>query len=82
MLSFFPRGVLDEILNLIESVSEDLPSCSSLSFMRKKNQPNLMQMLQSWSIGSINGEIELYSSRSLQNTGFMALALIALEKQS
>ena len=23
MLSFFPRGVLDEILNLIESVSED-----------------------------------------------------------
>ena len=26
MLSFFPRGVLDEILNLIESVSEDFPS--------------------------------------------------------
>ena len=25
MLSFFPRGVLDEILNLIESVSEDFP---------------------------------------------------------
>ena len=23
MLSFFPRGILDEILNLIESVSED-----------------------------------------------------------
>ena len=23
MLSFFPRGVLDEILNLIESVSEE-----------------------------------------------------------
>ena len=29
MLSFFPRGVLDEILNLIESVSEDFPSYSS-----------------------------------------------------
>ena len=28
MLSFFPRGVLDEILNLIESVSEGFPSCS------------------------------------------------------
>ena len=28
MLSFFPRGVLDEILNLIESVSEDFPSNS------------------------------------------------------
>ena len=28
MLTFFPRGVLDEILNLIESVSEDFPSYS------------------------------------------------------
>ena len=28
MLSFFPRGVLDEILNLIESVSEDFSSYS------------------------------------------------------
>ena len=28
MLSFFPRGVLDEILNLIVSVSEDFPSYS------------------------------------------------------
>ena len=30
MLSFFPRGVLDEILNLIESVSEGFPSYSSV----------------------------------------------------
>ena len=29
MLSFFPRGVLDGILNLIESVSEGFPSYSS-----------------------------------------------------
>ena len=28
MLSFFPRGVLDEILNLIESASEGFPSHS------------------------------------------------------
>ena len=28
MLSFFPRGVLDEIFNLIESVSEGFPSYS------------------------------------------------------
>ena len=48
----------------------------------EKQQPNLMQMWQSWSKGNINGEIELYSSRSLQNPGFMALALLALEKQS
>ena len=30
VLSFFPRDVLDEILNLIESVSEDFPSYSSV----------------------------------------------------
>ena len=29
VLSFFPRDVLDEILNLIESVSEDFPSYST-----------------------------------------------------
>ena len=31
MLSFFPRGVLDEILNLIESVSEEFPSYSCVA---------------------------------------------------
>ena len=36
MLSFFPRGVLDEILNLIESVSEGFPSYS----YRKRNVPD------------------------------------------
>ena len=30
MLSFFPRGVLDEILNLIESVSEGFSSYSCI----------------------------------------------------
>ena len=32
VLSFFPRDVLDEILNLIESVSEDFPSYSFFLF--------------------------------------------------
>ena len=32
VLSFFPRDVLDEILNLIESVSEDFPSYSFIYF--------------------------------------------------
>ena len=31
VLSFFPRDVLDEILDLIESVSEDFPSYSLVS---------------------------------------------------
>ena len=38
MLSFFPRGVLDEILNLIESVSEDFPSYSYKEPKFKKKQ--------------------------------------------
>ena len=33
VLSFFPRDVLDEILNLIESVSEDFPSYSDLAHL-------------------------------------------------
>ena len=35
MLSFFPRGVLDEILNLIESVSKDFPSYSDYPKFRQ-----------------------------------------------
>ena len=33
VLSFFPRDVLDEILNLIESVSEDFPSYSCIEIV-------------------------------------------------
>ena len=33
MLSFFPQDVLDEILNLIESVSEGFPSYSFITFI-------------------------------------------------
>ena len=48
VLSFFPREVLDEILNLIESVSEDFPSyffmllmCKQSRDTMKKQQPIL-----------------------------------------
>ena len=45
MLSFFPRGVLDEILNLTESVSDGFPSYSftdtqELPKISKCNGPN------------------------------------------
>ena len=36
VLSFFPRDVLDEILNLIESVSEDFPSYSFVKYFGMK----------------------------------------------
>ena len=38
VLSFFPRDVLDEILNLIESVSEDFPSYSCIILSRSANR--------------------------------------------
>ena len=42
MLSFFPRGVLDEILNLIESASEGFPSYSC----RVKLSKNIVYTLE------------------------------------
>ena len=38
VLSFFPRDVLDEILNLIESVSEDFPSYSLMMKISEINE--------------------------------------------
>ena len=57
MLSFFPRGVLDEILNLIESVSEDFPSYSGIKGVRKISQK--VVPLHSWLVGclGINGHL-------------------------
>ena len=38
MLSFFSRDVLDEILNLIESVSEGFPTYSYISSFKSNEQ--------------------------------------------
>ena len=43
VLSFFPRDVLDEILNLIESVSEDF--LTTLSYFSMAN--NIRQYVES-----------------------------------
>ena len=59
MLSFSPLDVLDEILNLIESVSEDFPSYSWLSklytnIQQAKQQAKLdyhMSMLYAYMAG-------------------------------
>ena len=37
MLSFFPRDILDAILNLIGSVSEGFPSCSKMQIYEESN---------------------------------------------
>ena len=54
VLSFFPRGVLDEILNLIESVSEGFPSYS-FRFVSKMDR-NILFSVQSWSGNVWNDE--------------------------
>ena len=48
VLSFFPRDVLDEILNLIESVSEDFPSYSSIAHnfsLSSARRPDMTEIL-------------------------------------
>ena len=47
MLSFFPRGVLDEILNLIESVSEGFPSYFSLAESWKVFANKIIKLVES-----------------------------------
>ena len=47
MLSFFPRDVLDKILNLIDSVSEDFPSYSCFfRFYTEKKMMLILRILQ------------------------------------
>ena len=50
MLSFFPRDVLDEILNLIESVSEGFPP---YSFIYGKIFAFTKQILTKYSVTSV-----------------------------
>ena len=63
VLSFFPRDVLDEILNLIESVSEDFPSYSLLS--RRKVFFHLREINRNPTFRFMNGE-RLYFRLVLQ----------------
>ena len=50
MLSFFPRGVLDEILNLIESVSEDFPSYSFMLSLSEDTESDVIKAFNSTSL--------------------------------
>ena len=54
VLSFFPRDVLDEILNLIESVSEDFPSYSCM-------------MSKYWNYFDGDGILNLWTNETLSN---------------
>ena len=60
VLSFFPRDVLDEILNLIESVSEDFPSYSSILGCKFQIR------LQYWVASLCNQHLPEYSSNQFE----------------
>ena len=50
VLSFFPRDVLDEILNLIESVSEDFLTTLLCRYISSKFMDFLVDMLLACSL--------------------------------
>ena len=53
VLSFFPRDVLDEILNLIESVSEDFPSYSSMELLNLAKKTDLLNIADHYALTSV-----------------------------
>ena len=77
-----PRNAVSRLPTLFHKIEVNLKSDALAYIIGEKQEPNFMQMLQNWSKGNINCEIQLYCSRALKNPGLiMALALIALEKQ-
>ena len=64
VLSFFPRDVLDEILNLIESVSEDFPSYSW--FATEKEYKLYQSLVKKYDIFSLKTK-PLYSTLDMHS---------------
>ena len=65
MLSFFPRGVLDEILNLIESVSEEFPSYSfNLDISKPSASRKVRELCQHFSLDQRINEPTHYTELS------------------
>ena len=60
MLSFFPRGVLDEILNLIESVSEGFPTYFS-SAGASYNLDTVGQGPTALAVGACGGCLDIFT---------------------
>ena len=86
VLSFFPRGVLNEILNLIESVSEGFPSYSciincSFSFMENLWLTNVLGMYTVLR-QALYGDIIFVSYRHNFLVFFSSLASMAINNKS
>ena len=94
MLSFFPRGVLDEILNLIGSVSEGFPSYPCLyAFARvlwsilagdQKIQHTLLETILSFICSPIHHSyVSIFGSMSVVGTNVVGISLnfITLKKE-
>ena len=89
MLSFFPRGVLDEILNLIESVSEGFPSYSYLQSTlifckttdifyatKENNVLNLTQKLKSMNYCTVSECFDKFLSNCLMLSIFLVFSVL------
>ena len=61
VLSFFPRDVLDEILKLIESVSEDFPSYSFKSWWSQLLLRNIVKVLFPGSIFIMSTHLDYHT---------------------
>ena len=91
MLSFFPRGVLDEILNLIESVSEGFPSYYCMFYTKERD--NFVHCLRENDVvpaeerQKIKEELSKVKHRKLilktdQPTGYLLMDYFAKSKHS
>ena len=68
MLSFFPRGVLDEILNLIESVSEGFPSYSYVPRYIPPHRRNKLHKVDSPLNGSADRSLVIINDSTHQES--------------
>ena len=68
VLSFFPRDVLDEILNLIESVSEDFPSYSYREGISLYTTHNFATQIERYNELSEDQKIIVDSIKQICNT--------------
>ena len=73
MLSFFPRGVLDEILNLIESVSEEFPFYSNI--IRLQSERNGGEKLGGGSVSQHSRTPFIYINIIIYLTQFFKMSL-------
>ena len=75
VLSFFPRDVLDEILNLIESVSEDFPSYSFMTGQRMRTSIERSTAQKQTATGRKDFYITSFSGQPVESVRYLRAVL-------